>query len=199
MLDSPIFILVAVVVWLWLYRALYNLSVSQVSLQCKCVSQFPLSNSGLVVTSYPPFDRLKEQKNLNSFFAVMFGLGNSAVHRLHKTWEVREASAQQAKMLTWTASTVVSLFMLPLFAENPQQDKENLLCLREADGEGSMFRAPFLDAFYHIFMWCSLPLLATHCRIRRATTGLTDWQWPSWVLLTSPSCLCCWKVRDSSP
>lgn len=30
---------------------------------------------------------LKEQKNLNSFFAVMFGLGNSAVHRLHKTWE----------------------------------------------------------------------------------------------------------------
>ncbi|XP_053704891.1 rap guanine nucleotide exchange factor 3 isoform X2 [Synchiropus splendidus] len=30
---------------------------------------------------------LKEQKNLNSFFAVMFGLSNSAVQRLHKTWE----------------------------------------------------------------------------------------------------------------
>uniref|UniRef100_A0A3Q3WVZ8 Uncharacterized protein n=1 Tax=Mola mola TaxID=94237 RepID=A0A3Q3WVZ8_MOLML len=30
---------------------------------------------------------LKEQKNLNSFFAVMFGLSNSAVRRLHKTWE----------------------------------------------------------------------------------------------------------------
>ncbi|XP_077568489.1 rap guanine nucleotide exchange factor 3 isoform X1 [Stigmatopora nigra] len=30
---------------------------------------------------------LKEQKNLNSFFAVMFGLSNSAVHRLNKTWE----------------------------------------------------------------------------------------------------------------
>ncbi|XP_044068630.1 rap guanine nucleotide exchange factor 3 isoform X3 [Siniperca chuatsi] len=30
---------------------------------------------------------LKEQKNLNSFFAVMFGLSNSAVHRLYKTWE----------------------------------------------------------------------------------------------------------------
>ncbi|XP_041097519.1 rap guanine nucleotide exchange factor 3 isoform X2 [Polyodon spathula] len=30
---------------------------------------------------------LKEQKNLNSFFAVMFGLGNSAVRRLSLTWE----------------------------------------------------------------------------------------------------------------
>ncbi|XP_059188906.1 rap guanine nucleotide exchange factor 3 [Centropristis striata] len=30
---------------------------------------------------------LKEQRNLNSFFAVMFGLSNSAVHRLYKTWE----------------------------------------------------------------------------------------------------------------
>uniref|UniRef100_A0A8C3G9M5 Rap guanine nucleotide exchange factor 3 n=1 Tax=Cyclopterus lumpus TaxID=8103 RepID=A0A8C3G9M5_CYCLU len=30
---------------------------------------------------------LKEQKNLNSFFAVMFGLSNSAVHKLYKTWE----------------------------------------------------------------------------------------------------------------
>nr|XP_015199733.1 PREDICTED: rap guanine nucleotide exchange factor 3 isoform X3 [Lepisosteus oculatus]XP_015199734.1 PREDICTED: rap guanine nucleotide exchange factor 3 isoform X3 [Lepisosteus oculatus] len=30
---------------------------------------------------------LKEQKNLNSFFAVMFGLSNSAVQRLSRTWE----------------------------------------------------------------------------------------------------------------
>ncbi|XP_072553031.1 rap guanine nucleotide exchange factor 3 isoform X3 [Salminus brasiliensis] len=30
---------------------------------------------------------LKEQKNLNSFFAVMFGLSNSAVQRLYKTWD----------------------------------------------------------------------------------------------------------------
>uniref|UniRef100_A0A3Q0S9L3 Rap guanine nucleotide exchange factor 3 n=1 Tax=Amphilophus citrinellus TaxID=61819 RepID=A0A3Q0S9L3_AMPCI len=30
---------------------------------------------------------LKEQKNLNSFFAVMFGLSNSAILRLYKTWE----------------------------------------------------------------------------------------------------------------
>ncbi|KAM9855748.1 rap guanine nucleotide exchange factor 3 [Aulostomus maculatus] len=30
---------------------------------------------------------LKEQKNLNSFFAVMFGLSNSSVQRLYKTWE----------------------------------------------------------------------------------------------------------------
>ncbi|KAH1176441.1 hypothetical protein KIL84_021175 [Mauremys mutica] len=32
---------------------------------------------------------LKEQKNLNSFFAVMFGLSNTAVSRLAKTWEVQ--------------------------------------------------------------------------------------------------------------
>uniref|UniRef100_A0A8C4RT74 Rap guanine nucleotide exchange factor 3 n=1 Tax=Erpetoichthys calabaricus TaxID=27687 RepID=A0A8C4RT74_ERPCA len=31
---------------------------------------------------------LKEQKNLNLFFAVMFGLSNTAVQRLGKTWEV---------------------------------------------------------------------------------------------------------------
>ncbi|NXW07051.1 RPGF3 factor, partial [Fregetta grallaria] len=30
---------------------------------------------------------LKEQKNLNSFFAVMFGMSNTAVSRLAKTWE----------------------------------------------------------------------------------------------------------------
>nr|XP_033793033.1 rap guanine nucleotide exchange factor 3 [Geotrypetes seraphini] len=30
---------------------------------------------------------LKEQKNLNSFFAVMFGLSNTAVSRLGRTWE----------------------------------------------------------------------------------------------------------------
>ncbi|XP_004597930.2 rap guanine nucleotide exchange factor 3 isoform X1 [Ochotona princeps] len=30
---------------------------------------------------------LKEQKNLNSFFAIMFGLSNSAITRLARTWE----------------------------------------------------------------------------------------------------------------
>ncbi|XP_073644871.1 rap guanine nucleotide exchange factor 3 isoform X2 [Tursiops truncatus] len=30
---------------------------------------------------------LKEQKNLNSFFAIMFGLSNSAISRLAQTWE----------------------------------------------------------------------------------------------------------------
>ncbi|KAM5182273.1 rap guanine nucleotide exchange factor 3 [Mantella aurantiaca] len=30
---------------------------------------------------------LKEQKNLNSFFAVMFGISNTAVSRLSKTWQ----------------------------------------------------------------------------------------------------------------
>lgn len=36
----------------------------------------------------PPARSLKEQKNLNSFFAVMFGVSNTAVSRLAKTWEV---------------------------------------------------------------------------------------------------------------
>lgn len=66
----------------------------------------------------------------------MFGLGNSAVHRLHKTWEVRAASVQH-QLVTFTVSVVVSLFMLILVAEDPQQDKKNLLCLREADGKTS--------------------------------------------------------------
>lgn len=35
-----------------------------------------------------PANSLKEQKNLNSFFAVMFGLSNSAISRLAHTWEV---------------------------------------------------------------------------------------------------------------
>lgn len=34
-----------------------------------------------------PANSLKEQKNLNSFFAVMFGLSNSAISRLAHTWE----------------------------------------------------------------------------------------------------------------
>lgn len=45
----------------------------------------------LVVTFLPdsvPTCSLKEQKNLNSFFAVMFGVSNTAVSRLAKTWEV---------------------------------------------------------------------------------------------------------------
>lgn len=64
----------------------------------------------------------------------MFGLGNSAVHRLHKTWEVRGAAVEQ-QLRTFTMPPVVSLFIL-LCAENPQQDQEDLLRLREADGEG---------------------------------------------------------------
>lgn len=50
-----------------------------------------------------------------------------------------------------------------------------------------------------IFRYLQVMLsISTHCRIRHGTTGLTGWLWPSWVLLTSPSCLCCWKVRDPS-
>lgn len=44
-----------------------------------------------VVTSLPNSIltcSLKEQKNLNSFFAVMFGVSNTAVSRLARTWEV---------------------------------------------------------------------------------------------------------------
>lgn len=47
-----------------------------------CVWLPPLRVSGSSAHS------LKEQKNLNSFFAVMFGLSNSAISRLAHTWEV---------------------------------------------------------------------------------------------------------------
>lgn len=47
-----------------------------------CVWLLPLRVSGSSVHS------LKEQKNLNSFFAIMFGLSNSAISRLAHTWEV---------------------------------------------------------------------------------------------------------------
>lgn len=67
----------------------------------------------------------------------MFGLGNSAVLRLHKTWEVRVARVQQPLV---AVTTVVSLCV---FAENPEQDEKNLLCLREADGESSTPRFCF--------------------------------------------------------
>ncbi|XP_071888031.1 rap guanine nucleotide exchange factor 3 isoform X2 [Anas platyrhynchos] len=47
---------------------------------------------------------LKEQKNLNSFFAVMFGVSNTAVSRLAKTWErlphkIRKLHAALERML----------------------------------------------------------------------------------------------------
>lgn len=79
----------------------------------------------------------------------MFGLGNSAVHRLHKTWEVRGAAAPH-QLVTLTVFIVFSPSSQTLLAENPQQDKENLLRLREADG-----KRPRLDSgsecFYCIF------------------------------------------------
>lgn len=59
---------------------------------------------------------LKEQKNLNSFFAVMFGLSNSAVRRLYKTWEVR-ATAQ----VNWRPLQMFTLF--GLFQRIPSKTK----------------------------------------------------------------------------
>lgn len=83
------------------------------------------------MTSYPPSHRLKEQKNLNSFFAVMFGLGNSAVHRLHKTWEVRAAAVQQRHRVTFAASVVVSLVtLMSLCRESPARQKESTVPTR---------------------------------------------------------------------
>ncbi|XP_014749640.1 PREDICTED: rap guanine nucleotide exchange factor 3-like, partial [Sturnus vulgaris] len=50
---------------------------------------------------------LKEQKNLNSFFAVMFGVSNTAVTRLAKTWEmlphkIRKLHSALERMLLWS-------------------------------------------------------------------------------------------------
>lgn len=59
---------------------------------------------------------LKEQKNLNSFFAVMFGLSNSAARRLYKTWEVR-ATAH----VNWCPLQMFTLF--GLFQRIPSKTK----------------------------------------------------------------------------
>lgn len=88
--------------------------------------------------------RLKEQKNLNSFFAVMFGLGNSAVHRLHKTWEVRKSPNSKFTIVV----NVVLPFLQITIPENPQQDKKNLLCLREVDGKRSCLALFLYNVMY---------------------------------------------------
>lgn len=51
-------------------------------------SPSPLGPVGGLQAEPSPARSLKEQKNLNSFFAVMFGVSNTAVSRLAKTWEV---------------------------------------------------------------------------------------------------------------
>uniref|UniRef100_A0A8C3RGV5 Rap guanine nucleotide exchange factor 3 n=1 Tax=Cyanoderma ruficeps TaxID=181631 RepID=A0A8C3RGV5_9PASS len=45
---------------------------------------------------------LKEQKNLNSFFAVMFGVSNTAVTRLARTWEVTERGQRRDRRGSWS-------------------------------------------------------------------------------------------------
>lgn len=85
-------------------------------------------------------------------------------------------------------------------AENPQQDKKNLLCLWEADGKLQRVLSfqyvslisRKLSSAVTVLCWFSAPF-----RIPHATTGPTDWLWPNSVLLTSPSCLCCSKVTDT--
>lgn len=53
---------------------------------------------------------LKEQKNLNSFFAVMFGLSNSAISRLAHTWEVSIRDSAKARLLPSWETLGGSLF-----------------------------------------------------------------------------------------
>ncbi|XP_068600279.1 rap guanine nucleotide exchange factor 3 [Brachionichthys hirsutus] len=52
-----------------------------------CLCGDPVKRAGLLKKFIKIAAVLKEQKNLNSFFSVMFGLSSSAVRRLHKTWE----------------------------------------------------------------------------------------------------------------
>eukprot|EP00072_Mus_musculus_P045899 XP_006520939.1 PREDICTED: rap guanine nucleotide exchange factor 3 isoform X4 [Mus musculus] len=52
-----------------------------------CLCPVPGSRAQLLRKFIKLAAHLKEQKNLNSFFAVMFGLSNSAISRLAHTWE----------------------------------------------------------------------------------------------------------------
>ncbi|XP_054299038.1 rap guanine nucleotide exchange factor 3 isoform X1 [Pongo pygmaeus] len=52
-----------------------------------CLCSVPGSRAQLLRKFIKLAAHLKEQKNLNSFFAVMFGLSNSAISRLAHTWE----------------------------------------------------------------------------------------------------------------
>lgn len=63
---------------------------------------------------------LKEQKNLNSFFAVMFGLSNSAISRLAHTWEV---GTQEDPTPFWV---VVGWRSLPNFGPSPVSSSQRL-------------------------------------------------------------------------
>lgn len=52
-----------------------------------CLCPVPGSRAQLLRKFIKLAAHLKEQKNLNSFFAIMFGLSNSAISRLAHTWE----------------------------------------------------------------------------------------------------------------
>ncbi|XP_056654363.1 rap guanine nucleotide exchange factor 3 isoform X4 [Monodelphis domestica] len=52
-----------------------------------CLCSMPGLRTQLLRKFIKLASHLKEQKNLNSFFAVMFGLSNSAISRLAHTWE----------------------------------------------------------------------------------------------------------------
>uniref|UniRef100_A0A6I8NNS8 Rap guanine nucleotide exchange factor 3 n=1 Tax=Ornithorhynchus anatinus TaxID=9258 RepID=A0A6I8NNS8_ORNAN len=52
-----------------------------------CLCPAPAARARLLSRFIKLAAHLKEQRNLNSFFAVMFGLSNSAVSRLAHTWE----------------------------------------------------------------------------------------------------------------
>lgn len=162
-------------------------------------------------TSCPPCRRLKEQKNLNSFFAVMFGLSNSAVHRLYKTWEVRTATFTMIFNVAWNATLVMTreTTCLSSVTENPQQDKKSLLCIRETDGKCAVLDT-FKDGSYFLLLILMkrhsvVSLFSAPVRIPHGTTGPTDWLWPNSVRPTSPSCRCCskvgrlWSVRRECP
>lgn len=106
-------------------------------------------------------------------------------------------TVHQTITLVMTHATICLVLSI---AENPQQDKKNLLCLWEVDGKLQRVLSfqyirlisQKLSRAIMVLCWFSAPL-----RIPHATTGPTDWLWPNSVLLTSPSCLCCSKVTDT--
>ena len=165
-------------------------------------SQYISSPTMSLKPGAPPCRRLKEQKNLNSFFAVMFGLSNSAVHRLYKTWEVRTATFVMIFKCdlkhnfgdeTWNALLGRLLQRIPSKTKRVYCAFERLMVsVLLSTRSSSNFLLLILTKRHNVVSIFSAPV-----RIPHGTTGPTDWLWPNSVRPTSPSCLCCSKVTGS--
>lgn len=119
----------------------------------------------------------------------MFGLSNSAVHRLYKTWEVRKhRDGFQCCVTIYSSAVCCLLQRIPSKTKRIYCAYERLMVSHNA---------VFWKLKVQQVSLCTDGGFSAPFRIPLETTGPTDWLWPSSVLLTSPSCRCCSKVADT--